>query len=322
MASGNDGNGGWGWKGKSSRLYEFPNSEDDQRPGIDTAPLSRARLGYTDFYEWLAVSVGPDIFRPVFEDAKNIYTYFQGVLLENDQFTPAEIDAGFIQQPFIDASELPIPPPTGLVTPAFAVVREGASKIQVYYWDFLNQTGWQGTDYPWKSPFLPPEFVLDQNVGYSSVLGNFQFSFGSEIKIVQACTATDITSRVGAAGGTHAFDVRLSTTPGPGTPALASYSNVIASGNHTFTTTGWETIATISQSLNVDDWILTSIYGSPSTSFFDIPTERANGNLNENFGQLNAGLYAFVGAPTPGNIIIPTVRATTTCYGLCTPLLG
>lgn len=243
-------------------------------------------------------------------------------MVENGQFTPVEIDAGLISQPFIQASDLPVPPPTGPTTPAFAIVREGAAQLQLYYWDFIGASGWIGTTYPWLSPVLPPEFVLDQNTAYGAPLGNFQFSFGSEIRIVQACTATDINARVDAVGGPHAFDVRLTTTPGPTAPALTSYTNIVVSGTHTFTTTGWETIATISQPLAVDDWILTSIYGSPATAFFNIPAERSAGNLNENFGLLNAGLFAFVGAAPPGSIAIPTTRDVNNCYGLCTPELG
>lgn len=323
MAAGDDGSAGpWGFKGLGNRILELPNAEGVQQTPRDTAPLSRARIAYTDFYEWVSVSIGQDIYRPIFEDAQDIYTFFYETLVENGQFTPAEIDTGLITFMFIEAGELPVPPPTGPTTPAFAVVREGAAQLQLFYWDFLNQTGWVGTTYPWLSPFLPPEFVLDQNTGYGATLGNFQFSFGSEIQIVQACTATNINARVNAVGGPQAFDVRLTVTPGPAAPALTSYTNILVAGTHTFTTTGWETIATISQPLAVDDWILTSIYGSPSTAFFNIPAERANGNLNENFGVLNAGLFAFVGAATPGNIIIPTTRDINNCYGLCTPELG
>lgn len=244
------------------------------------------------------------------------------ILLSRNEYPEAQILAGFLPEVYGSALNLPSPPPTGVGTPAFAVV-EDENGFQIAYWDLAG--AWVLTSCPWANPILLAGHVIDQLPGIGSGVNNWQFAMGPEIRILQANTnIRDLSVKLGNAGLTHTWAIRQSTVSGPTAPALNTYTTVLATGVYTNTAANvWENVtgfATVGP-LQPDDWIVAQVWpGFNAGQLFNISAGRTE--LNEDYGFVNGGTFVFQGGANPGTTAPPTNRAPNTIYGLCSVDLG
>lgn len=218
-------------------------------------------------------------------------------------------------------AEAPTVAPAITNLPAFRVV-PGAVGDKLYYWDYLGQTGWLETSYPWANPIQSPEFIIEPLTTIGTGSSNWTFSMGPEIRINEAGDGKRIT-RIGFKTNTiglRTWDLRRSTTVGAAQPVLTTYTDVIESGQVNVTSANTWTYITLSSPHVVaeDEYYIANFFIGTGGQSFNIATVRTAGQLNEDYATLVAGTYRSVGGTFPGTVGVPTTRSTTICYGIAT----
>jgi len=198
---------------------------------------------------------------------------------------------------------------------------------QLAYWDFTAaQSGWILTSYPWANPVLVPGHVLNQIAGVGAGNSAWNFAMGTMLHLNVNAKVNDLTMKFGLGGTTaHAWAVRRSTSPGPTQPAANTFTEVLASGNHTYTTADtWESATGFPAAFNVsaDDWLACMAWIGTGGQTANIASLRSAGNLNEDYATVAAGIYVTQAGPAPGAVPVPTNIIATTLYGVVSVDLG
>lgn len=261
--------------------------------------------------------------------AQAMYGNFAHMLEIEGTYSSSQIMTGLINQVFRGPSELPSPPPTGTTTPAFAIVNDlDPAGPKLAYWDFTTaQSGWHLTSYPWANPILAAGHVIDQISGVGSGASAWNYAMGSLIHIVNNAKVNDMTIKSGTIGPhSHAWVVRRSTSPGPTQPAASTFTNILASGTHTFTGAAntWESVTGFPAAFNVsaDDWLACQYWIGVGGQTQQIAAARTAGWLNEDYGEIAGGIYVSQVGPAPGATPVPTNIIAATLYGLASIDLG
>lgn len=240
-----------------------------------------------------------------------LLTWCASKLVELGDYSLAEIASNIFPEVVKTVDQLP-----PLATSSgFAVIAPSCDALPfIAYWD-ANAGAWlvttQANNYA--NPVLIPEWVvdLDNSIGTGSTA--WQFGMGLEVRVTIPCQVSGFAIKCAALASQHSWEVLRSTTPGAAPPAFATYTDTLASGVHTTTTTDWEPVAAFTGlNLAPDDWVVGWYWVGAGGQFWNsTPAQK-----NETFGTINASVYASLPGVAPGVLTVPTTRSPTTYYGL------
>lgn len=259
--------------------------------------------------------------------AQVMYGLFANVLEQEGRYSTSQVMVGLINQIYRDAFELPSPPPSGINVPAFAVVDDlDATGPKLAYWDHTAaQTGWILTQHPWIDPLLMPGHVLDQITEVGSGNSSYSYAMGLLIHLKSNAMVNGMAIKLGSAPHDHAWAIRRSTSPGCAVPPVSTFTDVLASGTHTYSAIEvWESVTGFPAAFQVavDDWLACMVWIGSGGQTQNVTAGRDAGYFLEDYAEVHGGVYIYQAGPPPGAVPVPNTISYSTIYGIASVDLG
>ncbi len=253
------------------------------------------------------------------------YTFFTWILINHpdNPFSAAEVLAGLDTAIYPNVGSIPTPPALPSI-PNFAIIDDGDPQLKLAYWDFSAGAGgtWVVTSSPYDFPFLQAGHIINQIPANGAGNIAWQFTMGSEVRILSPGRILDMTIKLGAGGVAqqHRWAIRRSTVTGPTAPALGTYTDFIQDGIMTYNAADvWQSVGGVAPIVVApDEWYIAIFFVGGGGQNGNITTLRTAGELVEDYAFLNAGLFVSTpgGFPGPNPLPTPTSRQPTIFYGV------
>lgn len=249
-----------------------------------------------------------------------IVTLGPKILETNASVLQSQLDAGFISGIYRSTSELPTPPTT---TPGFAWINNGTRYPDLAWWQD-GSVAWDVVSHPYERPPDPNgENLIDPAAQGLNDYAWATYAMGTVFGVTAAGSGRNI-NRVsfyqGPSGtGDHAWALIKSTLVQSSTPAVSTFSQIVASGSFSVgSPSSWVNVDITDVPIAENEhYAVMKWVGAGGTSQA-VSTLRSAGLLNEAFATVKGGVYRTGASSTPPGTVPtpPTSIITGTLYGI------